>query len=548
MGIPSYYKRLLENIPGLLTKHRPNPAVVLFLDFNCIIYHCARKPGGMRPFPSDWEEQRIWENDLNKNICSYIHKLWKEAGQPREILCAMDGVVPMAKIRQQRLRRFKSIWMAQEERLCGARTNEETWDTNCITPGTDYMKRLSIALSDFCKNMTSRGNGNWHLSSSDEPGEGEHKIMHWIRKPDFQPPPGAILIYGLDADLILLSMYNTFQNQERNPCFLFREDIEFGRVAMNSLGEESYSFFSIPKLIEAMWPGETPTLQRIKSYVAGMSFMGNDFLPHSLSVKIRDDGHLILLSELRELEKEGKTLLNSEDTGFCIDSLQRIFQKWSEKEADWIEKGFQKKRKVFPNDGGKRSTPEEAAASALQKKPIEWFVEKEAMENTNKLQMIPNWQTIYNEKWLGVFSSQDKQRVCVSYLQGLQWILSYYTGQNPVDMFWYYPWRLPPLWKDLAEFCQTNTYFDFTIPSSHLSPIQPKEQLAMVLPLESWHILREVDKKMSILPSLYPHMWPNHFELFSVGRRWLWECEPILPMLPISYVRKIEQMSERSLS
>lgn len=549
MGIPSYYKRLLEKIPGLVSKHRPDPVVALFLDFNCLIYHCARKPqnlGGMRPYPSDWEEQRAWERELNQVICSYVHKLWKEAGQPREVYCAMDGVVPMAKIRQQRLRRFKSIWLAQEERACGARGLEETWDTNCITPGTNYMNRLAATLSEFCQTMTGRGQGKWTLSSTSEPGEGEHKIMNRLRNPDVSLPRGSILVYGLDADLILLSMYNTFQKQATNPCYLFREDIEFGRVAMNPLGEECFSFFSIPKLTEAMWPNQTATWDRIKQYVAGMSLMGNDFLPHSLSIKIRDDGHLILLSELRELEKRGLSLLNGEGTAFEMGSLLSLFQKWSSQESDWIQKGFQKKFKVFHRAMEKGTTPEEAASQALQNKPLEWAVEKEILEESDG-RLRKGWENVYYEKWVGAAAAEDKERVCSEYIRGLNWILNYYTGQQPVDMFWYYAWRLPPLWKDVADFCKKHPQGVPLVSISQL-PIQPKEQLAMVLPLESWHILKEVDPKLSLLPIHFPHLWPQRFEFFSVGRRWLWECEPILPMLPISYVRKIVDSPGRSPS
>ena len=65
---------------------------------------------------------------------------------------------------------------------------EETsfkFDSNVITPGTEFMHRLSIALKEYIiqRQTTEK---EWQklliiFSDSSVPGEGEHKILDFIR-------------------------------------------------------------------------------------------------------------------------------------------------------------------------------------------------------------------------------------------------------------------------------------------------------------------------------------------------------------------------------
>jgi 5'-3' exonuclease len=66
-------------------------------------------------------------------------------------------------------------------------------------------------------------------------------------------------------------------------------------------------------------------------------------------------------------------------------------------------------------------------------------------------------------------------------------------------------------------------------------PLYPQEQLAMVLPLSSWGLIR--DPSLRTLPSVCPQMWPIKFPFFSVGRKWLWECEARIPVLTAGRLR-----------
>ena len=59
----------------------------------------------------------------------------------------------------------------------------------------------------------------------------------------------------------------------------------------------------------------------------------------------------------------------------------------------------------------------------------------------------------------------------------------------------------------------------------------------MVLPLESWDLVR--NPSLRKLPSLAPQFWPLEFSFFSAGRKWLWECEALVPPLTAGRLREI---------
>ena len=512
MGIPSFYKRLLTVHKGLVTKQRPTVAA-LYLDFNCLIYHCARRPGFL---PYDGANHEAWESSLLGEIGKYVSQLWREAGQPPEVFLAVDGVVPLAKIKQQRLRRFKSAWLSEEERKLGIREGV-SWDTNCITPGTLFMERLGLKLRELWEKKE-----GWSSSGADETGECEQKVMVKVRQ---KPAGSAIVVYGLDADLILLSLLN---GKTRDvSVFLMREDTEFG------LTGESYSYLSVDVLARSLWDdfeslSAMDRVRRIQNYVAGMSLLGNDFLPHSLSIKVREDGHEKLAADLLELEALGCQLLTRRADGYqevSRETLYLLFEKWSKQEEHLICHSIKKKFQMK----GRASVAD--AAAALSARPLEWSVEQEVIsikkvaDDKPQWSLLPSWKEVYHEKWMG---GVDIDLACAQYIYGIQWIYDYYTAQKAVDLFWMYPSMLPPLWSDLYQFRNKPC----TIVLSDRAPLLPQEQLALVLPLSSWLLLR--DKKLRELPVKFPQFWCKEFSFFSVGRRMLWECEANIPFFPVS--------------
>eukprot|EP01147_Barroeca_monosierra_P007532 gene7532-569_t len=215
-GVPSFYRWLSRKYPKCIVDAKedrpqtidgqyvpvdtsqPNPNDVefdnLYLDMNGII-HPASHPED-RPAPET-------EDDMFVAVLEYLDRVFA-CVRPRKLLfIAIDGVAPRAKMNQQRSRRFKS---AKERILQEQATKEiiEEWrskgreipkhrnafDSNVITPGTPFMDRLAGIDATV-------------------PGEGEHKIMDFIRRQRLQRDYNSNtshVVHGLDADLILLAL------------------------------------------------------------------------------------------------------------------------------------------------------------------------------------------------------------------------------------------------------------------------------------------------------------------------------------------------------
>ena len=161
-------------------------------------------------------------------IFDYLERVFA-AVRPRKLLfMAIDGVAPRAKMNQQRSRRFRAAQEAQEKEEEEERLREEwaaegrevpprkagrPFDSNVITPGTPFMDRLALYLRTFVHKKLSSDPG-WKdikviLSDGSVPGEGEHKIMEYIRSQRHEPgydPNTQHALHGLDADLIMLSL------------------------------------------------------------------------------------------------------------------------------------------------------------------------------------------------------------------------------------------------------------------------------------------------------------------------------------------------------
>jgi 5'-3' exonuclease len=167
----------------------------------------------------------------------------------------MDGLVPYAKIVQQRYRRFRI-----------SEGNNPVFDRNQISPGTPYMKELDLAVRARFPQAI--------ISSTDLPGEGEHKLFEWLKT---LPPAERTntVIYGLDADLILLSL----AQEQLCSLSLLRENQNFQSKA------EGYSTLNISDLARKL-------PMNPQQYVAlCVLCFGNDFMPPIGMFSLREGGH-----------------------------------------------------------------------------------------------------------------------------------------------------------------------------------------------------------------------------------------------------------------
>ena len=521
MGIPSFYRHLVKTNPSLIRQTCTKLPSVLALDLNCAIYHCLAKLQKKTPYKV--ENRQEFEDTLIKMVIQYIVKL-RDHVQPTNILyVAVDGVVPMAKIRQQRMRRFKSVWVSAEEaRIKG--TTDIGWDRNAITPGTRFMDLLTERLVAWGSAQVGL---KTVISGVDQTGEGEQKIMSYLRGLD--SVPGEVVVYGLDADLIILCLWHF---QEYGWSFkLLREEVEMkGGVKLNDRGEENLLYFDIDKLASILTDRWDVSL---RDYVGAMSFLGNDFVPHGLTLCIREDG----IDKLMEiLVRINKPLVVLKDGSWIYDStvLTEVLKEVALKEEKWVLDSLSKKLKMSSH--GRHQSDEsdvEKALNILNMLPLSWKVERVLCNRgQDSWYLLDDWSDSYYEKFLWNCKREDAVK---EWIKSVHWILNYYTGCKPVDMLWYYPWYLPPLFADILKFMCTSSVCS-SYEGDGVNPISPLNQLIMVLPVESYGLLPSKNRG---LPFKSPEYFPKSWTFFSAGRRMLWECEPMIPMLPYSVLQKI---------
>jgi 5'-3' exonuclease len=243
MGIPFYFVSLLKSHAGIvetIKKDTPLEVDVLGVDFNCLIHRYLKEENPVQSVVDAFEY-------ILNNIC-----------RAKKVVIALDGLVPYAKIVQQRYRRMR------------VKETVEVFDRNQISPGTPYMKDLEQAIrSKFPYAI---------MSTTALPGEGEHKLFLSLKEIP-QNERKTVCIYGLDADLILICLKNAGLSTR---LMLLRESNEFSDPKLKS---SEFAFLNINKLLEQI------PLQ-IDQYIA-LSIMcfGNDFMPHLGIFSLREGGY-----------------------------------------------------------------------------------------------------------------------------------------------------------------------------------------------------------------------------------------------------------------
>ena len=144
------------------------------MDVNGIIHTCSHPDDDNPHF-------RITEEKIFADICRYLEFLFTMIKPQKVFFIAIDGVAPRAKMNQQRGRRFKSAKAAAEQEAAAVKRGEklpdtDRFDSNCITPGTEFMARLDNVLNHFIQYKVS-SDPNWqsvtvYYSSHSVPGEG----------------------------------------------------------------------------------------------------------------------------------------------------------------------------------------------------------------------------------------------------------------------------------------------------------------------------------------------------------------------------------------
>ncbi|CCK72796.1 ssRNA exonuclease RAT1 KNAG_0L01770 [Huiozyma naganishii CBS 8797] len=390
MGVPSFFRWLSRKYPKIISPVlEERPQIVdgvelpidystenangeldnLYLDMNGIVHPCSHPEN--KPPPET-------EDEMLLAVFEYTHRVLNMARPRKVLVMAVDGVAPRAKMNQQRARR---LGLAKDAELQNEKKEEElrkrehygeviddsvkakkTWDSNAITPGTPFMDKLALALRYWTafKLATDPGWKNLQVVISDAtvPGEGEHKIMNFIRSQRADPeynPNTSHCIYGLDADLIFLGLAthephfkilredvfaqeyksskrdidaNNMTEEERQ--ILLKRDAEkpFLWLHIGILREYLAAELFVPRL-----PFAFDLERAIDDWVFMCFFCGNDFLPHLPCLDVRENSIDILLDIWKKVLPSMKTYMTC-DGQLNLASVEVVLRQLGAREPD----------------------------------------------------------------------------------------------------------------------------------------------------------------------------------------------------------------------
>lgn len=519
---------------------------------------------------------------IKEKSWDYLHECIKCVNPQITVGICADGVAPLAKMNQQRKRRYLGVFekasaaaaAKQPSASNNAATAAASFDKNAISPGTDFMNQLNIYMQARIRDTVSPY--RYIYSGTNEIGEGEHKIFARIKN---IPHDETIIIYGLDADLIMLSLISHHPN-----IYLMRESAQVAKLmpAAAPSGAQvpstAFIYVNIDKFrsgllrelsskygwnIPAKLHDDTfceEACDIIESYVTLCFMLGNDFLPHIPSLSLKKNGHARLLHAAKTVSDGSGPGGSGSGSGSASASarlvtagainfayVSELLAILSRDENDIIIKLNEEYIRKKPHAQAARSQGSQSQAAPL--------VNMYPLEDKNK---SPLAQIIYAapSKWRGNYykelfncrmhNTEIIVDACKLFIEGIQWTYAYYK-QTPKDNRWYYPYGYAPTVLDLFNYIQGSLKdIEGKIGVTALGVVgaapaitSPEVQLLSILPPQSVDLLPAKLRKYMIDPKYgIAHLFPTEYPIQTYLKTYLWECIPVLPPIDIALIEK----------
>jgi 5'-3' exonuclease len=479
MGVPGVYKLLITKYQREVLKQiieLKDNKKILYFDFNCLIHLVVNM------LLEEKDDKVLLFSTIYKEIVKCSKRII-DLVKPEYTYIMIDGMVPRFKMKQQRLRRFKS-------------EKNKKFDRNAISPGTEFMKGLSDYLNKNLKN------NKISISDDSEQGEGEHKLFKILRNDNSD---NIHIIYSLDADLIMLGL------SEEKQIYILREKQNCDKKLYNYIENmEELHYLDISSLKNRIYTEQLNNEDRLlksvqyitkDEYMNDVLFLlfmlGNDFVPHTKLFNIYKGGwELIINGYLNILNKYKKPLVKKLDINW--DFLVDILYKCIENENYIVKRNSNK----------------------FDLKVIGYGINKK-------------WKENHNIKYFKSNDIEKRFEICGDYIKTLVWTLSYYKSNEIPSWRFYYKYDYGPLVSDIIEYLM---YIDEEIIIEKDEPYTPQQQLVMILPYHSKNLLKEENQKY--IDNELEEYYPISFKLEKLNKVCDWQYEPILPEIDDKIIMK----------
>jgi len=444
------------------------------------------------------------------DVCLNIENLVTLVKPNKRLILCVDGPAPLSKQNQQRQRRFRSAMEKDKEEF-------KRFDSNCLTPGTKFMDYLTKYIDWYIRKSISE-NPLWQnieivFSNEKSPGEGEHKIINYIRL--FGDPNDSFCIHGLDADLIMLALGTHLPK-----FWILREDlynprneffvIDVGSTRSHLAGIMDWNDGDEKKAEET--PEFNPEYA-VNDFIFLCFMVGNDFLPHIPSLEIIEGGIDSMLDVYKNVGESYGHLTSKVEGNimFIKRPLEVFLGTIAQYDKGILEDKLLKKDQFFPDHLLERNA--------------------KLVEGKYNLDIEQYREDYYNSCFA---DGTNIKKLCHEYLEGMQWVLSYYTRGVP-DWKWCFKHHYAPFAHEIAEYIS-----DFKFPPPRKTqPTTPFQQLLSVLPPKSSGLIPvPLSQLLTDSVSGIKKFCPSNFDIDISGKRKEWEGIVLLPMVDFEVIRK----------
>jgi len=544
MGVPEFFKYISNNplFKSSVSRNLPSNVQIthLCIDVNPLIHNNAQiifeYGQNAKVQTAEYKEYKgvVYYNENEFTMKKYrvfervfndIKSLNAVINPTETLMIAIDGVAPQSKILQQRFRRYKSA---------SSRREHQVFDSNCISPGTTFMRELDSYIQDKLKTIKSTNDPSFPpnivYSSHLVYGEGEHKIADYLKSLNDLYKKNVV-VHGLDADLIMIYslMINNLKRPNVRNVFLVRTHDENYKIT------STVNCGKILENVSDLYPTSSP----MDDFVLLLFFVGNDFLPKFQSFEVVHNtldtliyGYKLFLNENPQMNLVSNGKINwisvMNFISFIAGKYEDILlEKWA-------------------------TDPSIKIPSPLLTHPF----------NAQKFKEL--WyKYIFSPKSDSTLilespTQNDKNRMFKSYIEGMVWTYNYYkTGIKSVNNLWYYPFHYAPIFSDLADYIYDtiktgdhdkwdyNTVIETSLQNTVL------EQMLQILPPQSIDLVPETLKVFYGEESVIYDLFPNKFLSDSSGKLIEHEAVALIPIPnPTRITRALEyiQLPEKLLS